>query len=138
MESSLSLTKCVIKKNNASSGGGVNCSSAINVKITDSEIIENTAGTNTEGSGGGLEFDYCDNITLLNCNISKNTTRGGGGIYVHNVGRTTLVNCLLSENEQNSGALLVSNYTNDFSHGSAQGTTTLVNCTVACNTGGGH
>jgi predicted outer membrane repeat protein len=123
------LTNCTIKNNTARSGGGINCDSC-SPTIANCMIIDNVA---TEGvgasSGGGIDFFNSDFPTVVNCTIHGNTSFSGGGINISN-SSPTITYCKITENtaSNNGGGI----------NGGGD-SPTIINSIVSGNTAfGGH
>jgi hypothetical protein len=88
--SSPTLTNSTLSGNSATWGGGIyNFSGALTV--TNSTLLENTAGNiDVIGGGGGIYNDTSGNVTLMNSTLSGNSAAYGGGI--ENTGTLTVTN----------------------------------------------
>ena len=98
LESSPSITNCIIKGNTAAEGAGIWCENS-SPFITNCAISENVV-TFWEGSGGGI-FCYYSSPTITNCIISGNITLNdegsGGGISCFD-SSPTITNCVIRNN----------------------------------------
>jgi len=92
MNTSPTITNCIISGNSVQRGGGI-YSDGGSPTITNCTISENSAWS----SGGGIclhgGFPF-----ITNCTISDNWGEGGGGIYCSN-GSPIMTNCTISGNE---------------------------------------
>jgi hypothetical protein len=96
--SSAFLINCIINKNSATdsegAGGGLCSAGDSSVTMTKCVIRDNS----TLGAGGGVVSYDNSFMTMTNCEIINNTAeRFGGGIYVKNAS-TTLRNCVIARN----------------------------------------
>lgn len=149
----LSLTRVVVRDNNATAGGGILTSGATSIlTVTDSTVTGNTAtpfaGTGSAGGGGiytlgGGTATVSRSVIVQNqatfgagilsggvLNLADSTVTGnlGGGVYISDGFSpvTTINRSTISGNTDTSlGAGIT-----------AAGTTTVVNSTVSGNTGG--
>ena len=155
---SLTLTRCEIMDNqSASHGGGVNAIVSAGVLTLDGcSIMRNRANPGSANPGwhvgGGLRAE--GHVLLMNCVVSRNESYAvdncavegrAGGIYC-NSGNVTMRNCIISRNHVSGyqaawwcgggsntsclarGGGVYFNYGN--------GTLTMTNCQVSCNSGG--
>ena len=80
----IEIENCIIEKNTATSGGGVNIGGSANVKIKDSEICKNTA-TNSGGaiymaSGWGYDGYYDCACEIVDTKLNNNSANIGGAL----------------------------------------------------------
>lgn len=117
------ITDCIIEGNEATHGGGIDCTGHADALIINCVIINNSCTSN----GGGIHsYDYA-NPLVYNCTIEHNyaglcgggyfaainsspfiahceivdnvAEGGGGGLHTGNRTETTVVNCLIAGNE---------------------------------------
>jgi predicted outer membrane repeat protein len=96
--SSAILKNCFINENSATdidgAGGGLCCADDSSVTMTKCVIRNNS----TSGAGGGVVSYDNSSMTMTNCEITHNTAeKFGGGIYVKNASMT-LKNCIIARN----------------------------------------
>jgi hypothetical protein len=100
INTSPSITNCVIRNNSAAYGGGIACTNGNSYPaITNCQIIANSAMV----GGGGV---YCNGASpkIASCVISGNTASDGSAIYSHFPGNPTIVNCTISGNVASNSA----------------------------------
>jgi hypothetical protein len=85
----------------------------------------------TGNSGGGVYCDHYAGAYLLNCLVAGNTAAQGGGVNCDYQSTATLVNCALVGNTAVTGAAIYGAYYSGFDK------TSLYNCTICGNNGGG-
>ena len=79
--STVTLTGCTVKANNAGGGGGDSGGGGVYIyrgtlAMTSCTLTGNTA----ENNGGGLNLED-GNFTITNCILTRNSAKNGGGIY---------------------------------------------------------
>ena len=116
------LAHCTISENSADCAAGLTLGGAM-ATITDCEIVGNEA----EGTGGGVGAT-CP-VLMTDCTIRGNQAGyAGGGVWAYATGTISLVNCSITANRATYCCGL-------YALGSPH--TTLVNCTISGNEGGG-
>lgn len=118
----VNISGVTIENGNAMSGGGI-MNFASTLQLTDSAVVNNTAGS--YNGGGILSFDQAT-LILNRVTVSGNTAAGnGGGIASYQNASLTLINSTVSGNSSaNSGGGIIS----------GNSTLTIVNSTIAGNT----
>jgi hypothetical protein len=139
---SLSAVRCATMGNGALlsgftlTNGGAGTGNSVNgggVEGSSSAVVSNCVlvGNICAGAGGGA-----DNVTLINCVLTRNQAGGGGA-----ASWAALANCTITNNTAGwAGGILSSKATNCLvannsatNYGGGSGYSTLVNCTVAAN-----
>ncbi|MHC4741063.1 MAG: right-handed parallel beta-helix repeat-containing protein [Planctomycetota bacterium] len=120
------IVNCVITNNRGMNAGGIRSDSYCEPLISNCVISDNI-GTYT----GGVSFaDECT-VTISNCVVRNNSGSSGGGIRTGGARcHGTISNCLISGNSSSAGAGGV----DWWAYG---GSVTIINCTIADNTGRG-
>lgn len=117
----VNISGVTIENGSAMSGGGI-MNFASTLTLTDSAVVNNTAGS--YNGGGILSFDQAT-LILNRTTVSGNSSAGnGGGIASYQNASLTLINSTVSGNSATNGGGLISD-------GS---TLTIVNSTIAGNT----
>jgi hypothetical protein len=150
------IVACIITKNTADSGGGVNPAYGASPTLVRCTISENSV----PGSGGGVSCWDHSSLTMTDCLIQRNSAPGtimyvngnGGGIFCGRKSALTLTDCRISENSAgiNGGGVMcwenstltmvrcavMNNVSRRWSGGlgSEHSSLTLTNCLIAQNT----
>jgi len=94
---SATISNCVLSQNKARIGGGMFNNSCVDLSITSSMFVQNSADT-TIGAGGGMYSTLDCFMTVTNCLFSGNQARSAGGSF-NAVQRIDFVNCTFSNNK---------------------------------------
>ncbi len=133
------LTNCTINGNTAGTqGGGLAILLEGTASLVDCTVSGNSATSGSAYGGGAfVGGNYSTNnprlgsLALTGCTVSGNSARDGGGVF--NLGQATLTNTTVTGNVANRvGGGLYSR-----GPGDGFGTSSLTNCTVSANSGGG-
>lgn len=144
MNSSCSITmnRVTLTNNDSASDGGAIASagstSGITLIMDDCVVAHNNGGlSDTSADGGGI-YQAGGNLTMTTCTVIYNKAGDdGGGIYLNENGSSnSLTNCTISNNICGEAGAAA----NTIDGGGMMlddGTTTLINCTIAANTSPG-
>jgi predicted outer membrane repeat protein len=121
-ESSPTLSKIIIKDNNAESDGGGMLGDNSASLITNSVFYSNRSGA----LGGALIDWNATSVTLINCLFYQNYSNSGGAVYAFNA-KPTLTNVTISNNAATNGGGLSFIFSNS-------NITLLNNCIIWGNT----
>ncbi|MBN2133303.1 MAG: hypothetical protein JW741_27640 [Sedimentisphaerales bacterium] len=130
--SSATVVACIITKNTADTGGGMDASYRSAPVLTDCIIRENSV----LGSGGGICCWDNSSLTMTECLVERNSAPGttmyvngnGGGIFCGQRSELKMTNCNISENSAGiNGAGLSCQFNS---------VVTMTNCSITNNTSG--
>jgi len=105
MESSPTISNCIIKNNEGYDGGGIGCIG--NYDNDYYPIIKNCLIYNNSNYwyGGGIQCWKRFSPQIINCIIAKNKTQNnGGGLGFYGNSNAEIINCTIVDNESNIAA----------------------------------
>jgi len=126
LNSSPTITNCIISENKAGYwGGGIDCRDS-SPTITNCTISGNAASVAPSSATGGGGINCIDsNPTIIDCTINSNTSTTGGGIG-NMRSSPTIINCTISSNTSTHSAGGIGCYWNS--------SPTITNCIITDNT----